>query len=81
MILPPTFKKVQGTISSADNKNKEAKKGGGKEGNKKLKNKNRNGNLVKNHGQPDKFKVAKGETLKDTLVTLLPKTNLHGMRK
>jgi hypothetical protein len=41
-----TFKKVQGTISSVDNKNKEAKKGGGKEGNKKQKNKNGSGNLV-----------------------------------
>ncbi len=62
MILSLTFKKVQGTISSADNKNKEAKKGGGKEDNKKCKNENGNGNLVKNHGQPGKFKVAKGET-------------------
>jgi hypothetical protein len=41
MILPMTFKKFQGTISLAGNKNdeakinNEAKKGGGKKGNKK----------------------------------------------
>jgi hypothetical protein len=39
----------------------EAKKGGGKEGNKKRKNENGNSNLVKNHGQPDKFKMTEGE--------------------
>jgi hypothetical protein len=56
MILLPTFKKVQGTISLAEIKNKEPKRGnkakkeGGKEGNKKHKNKNGNSNLVKNHG-------------------------------
>jgi hypothetical protein len=50
MILPSTFKKFQRTISSVDSKNEVAKKGGGKENNKKCKNKNGNGNLVKNHG-------------------------------
>jgi hypothetical protein len=72
MMLPLTFKKVQGTISLAENKNEEAKKGGGKEGNKKCKNKSGNSNLVKNHGQPDKFKIAEGKTWKNTFANLLP---------
>jgi hypothetical protein len=78
MILPLTFKKVQGTISLTEIKNEEpkkggkAKKGGGKEGNKKRKNKNGNGNLVKNHGQPDEFKLAEGETWIHTFANLLP---------
>jgi hypothetical protein len=50
----------------------EAKKGGGKEGNKKRKNENGNGNLDKNHGQPDKFKMAEGETWMHTFANLLP---------
>ncbi len=77
-ILPPTFKKVQGTISLTEIKNNEAKrgieakKGGGKEGNKKCKNENSNGNLVKNHGQPDEFKMPEGETWIHTFANLLP---------
>jgi hypothetical protein len=62
LILPSTVKKVQGTISIADNKNGKPKKGGGKDGDKKHKNIQSNGNLVKNTGQPDEFKVANRET-------------------
>jgi hypothetical protein len=53
MILPSTFKKVQGTISLIEIKNNEAKrgdeakKGGGKEGKKKHKNKNATTNWSK----------------------------------
>ncbi len=54
------------------NRNDEANKGGGKEGNKKHKNKNDNSNLVKKHGQPDEFKIVEGETWKDTFANLLP---------
>jgi hypothetical protein len=48
LILPSTFKKVQGTISVAESKSIEPKKEGGKGGDKKRKNKNSNGNIVKN---------------------------------
>ena len=87
MILPPTFKKVQGTISLMEIKNDEpkrgnkAKKGGNMEGNEKCKNKNGNGNLVKNHGQPDKFKMAEGETWINTFANLPPTIDLRGVRK
>jgi hypothetical protein len=42
LILPSTFKKVQGTISVAESKSDEPKKEGGKGGDKKQKNKNSN---------------------------------------
>jgi hypothetical protein len=81
MITLPTFKKVQCTISSADNKSKEAKKGEHKEGNKKCKNENSNGNLVKNHGQPDEFKVAKEKHGRVLFQQCFPKIDLYGTRK
>ncbi len=71
-ILSPAFKKVQGTSSTAENKNKEAKKGDGKDNNKKCKKENGNSNQVKNLGQPDEFKVAKGKIWKENFLTLLP---------
>ena len=87
MILPPTFKKVQGTISLTEIKNNEAKrgieakKGGGKEGNKKCKNENSNSNQFKNHGQSDKFKMVEGETWMNTFQICSPTIDLHRMRK
>ncbi len=55
-----------------ENKTKEAKKGDGKDGNKKHKKENGNGNQIKNLGQPDEFKVAKGKIWKENFLTLLP---------
>jgi hypothetical protein len=86
MILPPTFKNNQGTILLTKNKNNEAKrgnkakKGGGKEGNKKHKNENGNGNLVKNTGQSEKYKMVEGETWKAPLQICSPTIDLHEMR-
>ncbi len=72
MILPSSFKKVQGTFSFVDNKTNEPKRGGGKDGDKKRKNEQGNSNLVKNTGQPDKFKATDGETWKRTFSKMLP---------
>jgi hypothetical protein len=72
LILPSSFKKVQGTFSFVDNKTNEPKRGGGKDGDKKRKNEQGNSNLVKNTGQPDKFKATDGETWKRTFSKMLP---------
>jgi hypothetical protein len=66
LILPSTFKKVLGTISIAESKSGKPKKEGGKGGDKKQKNKNSNGNIVKNPGQPEEFKPKDRESWKDT---------------
>jgi hypothetical protein len=71
LILPSTFKKVQGMISVVENKSNEPKKGG-KCGDKKQKNKNCNGNIVKNPGQLEEFEPKEGESWKDTFSKMLP---------
>jgi hypothetical protein len=72
LILPSTFKKVQGTYSVGDDKNNEPKRGGGKDGDKKRQNEQGNGKLVKNTGQPNKFKVTDRETWKGTFSKMPP---------
>ncbi len=67
MTLPKTFKKVQSTSTMPmDNKHPtdNKKKGEGKDGKgrKKQKSKDGNRNMVKNTSQPDKFKLVAGES-------------------
>jgi hypothetical protein len=71
LILPSTFKKVQGAISVAERKSDEPKKEGGKDGDKKQQNQNGNRKIVKNPGQPEEFKLKEGETWKDTFSKML----------
>jgi hypothetical protein len=81
LILPSTFMKVQGTISVAESKSNEPKKEGGKGSDKKQKNKNSNGNIVKNPGQLEEFKPKEGESWKDTFSKMLPQDRLAWTNK